>query len=413
MESCSNTTLKRAPRRLAGAGLFCAPGAARWAQYQQGMSVAPECFALMAFLVCSVLPGSIPSRLRATFASDLLGKAAYERMERGYYERLLAPDRSLAALADSPLSTDRSKLPKAEDVFGEVSRVLDPVEDLRERVLKPSLTTRVGEASWSTNAFGLRDAPYEITKPPGTLRMILAGDSIAAGWGVDDGAEFESRLERNLDNLSRADGGPAVEILNLAAPGYSPGARWEHVRRLGWSLTPDLVIFEATLADFGWDERRIRWLLSWGIGWDSPQYHETLTAAGLKPGATAKTYQTQLKPYREALLSNVYRVAAAECRERGVPCVWLLLPRVGCPDDPGARRRLRGLAEAAGFSAIIDLSDTYAGIDPAALAVSPHDYHPNADGHARLARRLDAEFRRLPVWRRLTDATTREGETSP
>ena len=51
---------------------------------------------------------------------------------------------------------------------------------------------------------------------------------------------------------------------------------------------------------------------------------------------------------------------------------------------------LVALARAAGFTAVVDLSDAYDGLDPAALAIGPDDYHPNADGHARLARRLDA-----------------------
>ncbi len=39
--------------------------------------------------------------------------------------------------------------------------------------------------------------------------------------------------------------------------------------------------------------------------------------------------------------------------------------------------------------------------EPAALAISPTDYHPNADGHARLARRLEAALAARPEVRRL------------
>src|SRR5207302_1438744 len=97
---------------------------------------------------------------------------------------------------------------------------------------------------------------------------------------------------------ARAAGGPAVEVLNFAVPGHGPGARWDHFRRLGWPTGPDLVVFETTQADVGWDERRLRGLLPRGLGWDSPLYRAALADAGVKPGASAETYKRALRPFR-------------------------------------------------------------------------------------------------------------------
>ena len=49
------------------------------------------------------------------------------------------------------------------------------------------------------------------------------------------------------------------------------------------------------------------------------------------------------------------------------------------------------------------MTDAYDGLDPAGLAVEPDDFHPNAAGHARLARRLDRALGDLPELRRLWD----------
>ncbi len=81
---------------------------------------------------------------------------------------------------------------------------------------------------------------------------------------------------------------------------------------------------------------------------------------------------------------------AADCRARGVPIVWVLVPRVGRPNDGADHRTLKKTAQAAGFSQIVDVTDAYDDFDPARLAVDPDDFHPNALGHERLARRLDA-----------------------
>jgi hypothetical protein len=218
---------------------------------------------------------------------------------------------------------------------------------------------------------------------------------------VEDGQGFEPTWERVLDGRSRASGGPAVEVLNFAVPGHGPGARWEHFTRLGWPTGPDLVVYEATEADAGWDERRLRGLLPRGVGWDSPMYRDALAAAGVRPGGTPDSYKRDLRPVRGEILAGVYRAAAADCRARGVPCVWVLVPRVGRAPEPDERAWLTGLARAAGFSEVVDLSGAYDGLDPGALAVGPDDYHPNAEGHARLARRLDEALGRRPELRRL------------
>ncbi len=112
----------------------------------------------------------------------------------------------------------------------------------------------------------------------------------------------------------RAAGGPAVEVLNFAVPGHGPGQRWSHFETVGWKFQPDAVVFESTPADLGWDERRLRVLLPRGVGFDAPVYRPTLDAAHATPGLDSAQYKARLKPMRRALLENVYRVAAADCR---------------------------------------------------------------------------------------------------
>ena len=86
---------------------------------------------------------------------------------------------------------------------------------------------------------------------------------------------------------------------------------------------------------------------------------------------------------------------ANDCRTRGVPIVWVLIPRVGRSSDPSARRALLESARAAAFDHIVDATDAYDGLQPGRLAVEPNDFHPNPEGHARLARSLDAALRRV------------------
>jgi lysophospholipase L1-like esterase len=275
------------------------------------------------------------------------------------------------------------------------------VDDVREFVLKPNLTFDHEGARWSTNALGMRDREYTVAKPPGTFRIAFVGDSIGAGWGVSDGEGFEPLLEQSLSERSRRAGGPAIEILNFAVPGHGPGQRWDHFARVGWTMAPDLVLFESTLADAGWDERRLRGLLPRGIGWDTAVYRAALAASAAQPGQTAEGYKRVLRPYRDAFFTGVYRTVVADCRAHHVPCVLILVPRVGKAALGAERDHVLAAAQGAGFTQVIDLTDAYDGIDPATLAIGPGDFHPNAGGHALLARRLDAAMRRRPELQRL------------
>jgi hypothetical protein len=151
-----------------------------------------------------------------------------------------------------------------------------------------------------------------------------------------------------------------------------------------------VVLYEATPADVGWDEHRLRGLLPRGLGWDAPLSRGARKQSGAKPGGTFEFYKHLLSRYRWAILENVYREVVAGCRARGVRAMYVLIPRVGSAADRGDRDRLLGLARRCGFWPVIDLSDRFAGIDPEGLAIAPEDYHPNARGHALVARGLEA-----------------------
>ena len=367
--------------------------------------LAPSVLVLSALLAWSFWPGELaggmPLRVRETLRNDLPSRADTERMERGYYEQILDAGRQLGSMTD-PAATARNRMNTPDAATAEDERLTFPTKDVREFVLKPNLVRDPSRRiPWSTNEVGMRDRSYATAKPRATFRIGLAGDSIAAGWGVSDTEGFEPRLEALWNERSRAAGGPAVEVLNFAVPGHGPGQRWTQFATVGWAFQPDLVIYEATPADAGWDERRLRNNLEMGIGFDAPVYREVLASAGIRPGLSAESYRWLLKPLRWDLLASVYRQAAADCRARGVPAVWVLIPRVGKPIDPSEKRKLLELARRAGFTAVVDATAAYTGAEPSALAVSVHDFHPNADGHARIARTLDAALGALPELNRL------------
>ena len=364
-------------------------------------------------LFCGLVParlfGDRPARLRDSLRSNLMNRVDLERIERGYYEQLLEAGRRLDDLADVPDMRLRGSSNGTWSVPLEDSPLVVRVEDVRELALKPNDDAFKKGVHWHTNSLGMRDQPYSVAKPAQTFRIALVGDSIGAGWGVDVEERFESILEQIWNARSRAAGGPAVEIVNCAVPGQSPGQRWCHFSRVGWPMNPDLVIYQSTASDVGWDERRLRFLLARGIGWDSPVYRAVLERSRLERLGSPDDYKRALRPRHWEILAGVYQTMIADCQRAGVPIIWVLIPRVGRPSDRPDQRSLLRAAKIAGFTRIIDVSNAYDGLDPAGLSIEPDDFHPNPIAHERLAQWLDRSVGDLPELREIWNPVGRIG----
>ena len=267
------------------------------------------------------------------------------------------------------------------------------VDDLREVVLKPPDSimksgiawrpTRRGCATEPTRSRSRRDIPHRVR-----------GRFDRGGLGSQRRAAVRVDPRAGLGRAVATAGGPAVEILNFAVPGHAPGQRWYHFGQVGWPMRPDLVIFESTQADAGWDERRLRRARP-GPGFDSPLYRDGPGRPGVEPALEPGAIQAGAPPRHREILAGVYRTMAADCRARGVPIVWVLIPRVGRPSDPAVHRALM-IGARRGVQPGRRRDRRLRRPRPGRLAVEPDDFHPNPEGHARLARRLDAALSELP-----------------
>jgi lysophospholipase L1-like esterase len=88
------------------------------------------------------------------------------------------------------------------------------------------------------NRLGLRGPEVAGEKAPGTLRLLVVGDSYAEGLQVPWEDLLSTRLERRLND----DPGPTVEVINAGVSGYGTADELLLLEKLGWSLKPDLVL---------------------------------------------------------------------------------------------------------------------------------------------------------------------------
>ncbi len=94
------------------------------------------------------------------------------------------------------------------------------------------------------NSQGLRDKEYSLKKPDNTYRIVVIGDSITFGWGVEQEFTYPDVLEKKLNEKPPA-GFPAnvkYEVLNLGVGNYNTFQEVRRLKRIGLKYNPDLVL---------------------------------------------------------------------------------------------------------------------------------------------------------------------------
>ncbi len=86
------------------------------------------------------------------------------------------------------------------------------------------------DVAFETNALGLRD---DEIGPKSGFRVLVLGDSFTSGYGVDRGAMFVDRIEREL----------GVDVVNASVGGYEIIHQVHYYSERGRALAPDLVLY--------------------------------------------------------------------------------------------------------------------------------------------------------------------------
>jgi len=97
---------------------------------------------------------------------------------------------------------------------------------------------------FQTNSKGLRDREFSYDRQPGTMRILMLGDSLTVGWGVPVEQTFSKEIER----LFAADGVDA-EVINTGVGNYNTIQEVEYFLVEGFKFQPDIVVLNFFVND--------------------------------------------------------------------------------------------------------------------------------------------------------------------
>ena len=109
---------------------------------------------------------------------------------------------------------------------------------------------------YTTNKAGFLDREYSIEKPPNTMRIVVLGDSITEGAGVDQDERFSELFEQKLfstDSLMRR----GIEVLNFGVVETGTVREYLILKHKALLYNPDAVVLVFYINDDVFDNYRI------------------------------------------------------------------------------------------------------------------------------------------------------------
>jgi lysophospholipase L1-like esterase len=244
------------------------------------------------------------------------------------------------------------------------------------------------------NALGFRDHERATHKPAGVFRIVVVGDSITHGYGVDFVDIYPRRLEALLNAHERR-----FEVVSFGMNQYSTVQEVALFKALGVNMGPDLVIVAYTLNDPTADGsindffRRDR-APSLALGWLTSKARIVFGVEAHRrrvTGCRGFDYYSSMHCDRDrwAAVSEALGELETLSRQHGFPVLLVVFPLLENGVETSFAHYRWGTVHAQvieeatrrGFASL-DLLPHFAAHRPADLKVLPTDMlHPNGLGH--------------------------------
>lgn len=247
--------------------------------------------------------------------------------------------------------------------------------------------------SRGTNSRGYPDEEHCLEKDSDVFRIVVIGDSVAAGHNVGWRRSFGRLLEQRLNQRSPRRG---FEVITLACTGYSTSQELVLLRNEAFRYHPDLIlwcyvlndpadpVFHNANGDLGilYEPKIHLWHLA-NQAWF--QLKETVRAWGGPSDYHARLHYV----YWDLVEQNLGEIGRL-CREHHVPVIFMVHPLLE------SNRKFKeysfldlheSLKELAARSGLVplDLREAYRGYRFDRLCFDDDSWHPNVLGHQLLA----------------------------
>lgn len=256
-----------------------------------------------------------------------------------------------------------------------------------------SVSYRLGNNKVELNDNGLRDEEVLVEEVAGIRRILVLGDSVTFGWGVNQGETFSDRMEPRLERLT----GEQWQVINAGVNGYNTEQEAAYLRLEGFRYKPEtvIVVYVSNDVDPVFDPNLTTWrryprwpnslpealdrVRHFSFLYQTTKLFARMQALDGQPTSTLGITEHPGWPGSRKALGEIAKL----CEENDVN----FLVAKSSVDDPKFFRELEELGVE-----VTSLSHAWREVEPDGRHVSRVDPHPSADVHDKFAEYLVREL---------------------
>jgi lysophospholipase L1-like esterase len=237
----------------------------------------------------------------------------------------------------------------------------------------------------SINSDGFRDQEYPVERT-NNYRIVVLGDSLTFGWGVERDATYEYLLEGMLSETR------PTEMINTGHGNYNTSQQVALFKERGLKYNPDKVVVFYFINDAEVTPVRSKW--TWISRLRSVTFLWSRLRGLLSRGDSGQTFESFYSDLYEddqpgfITMKDAFIELRGITEQRGIELQVIMIPELhNLVEYPFAPEydKVRGFLEDNDI-AVIDLTEPFAGYEDAAgLWVALDDAHPNALAHKMIA----------------------------
>lgn len=253
-------------------------------------------------------------------------------------------------------------------------------------VHKPNAEAFLMGVDVNINSDGFRDDEYTVERNR-SYRIVVLGDSLTFGWGVEKADTYEAILERELSEIR------PTEMINTGHGNYNTEQQVNLFREKGLKYNPDKVVVFFFINDAEVTPARSKWtpvarLRSVTFLWS--RVRGLLTRAA--PGQTFEGFYSALYEDDQPgfiAMKEAFLELQGMCEQRGIELQVIMIPELHNLVDYPFSREYGKVYDflTANSIPVLDLTadfSTYTDA-PETLWVALDDAHPNAPAHRMIA----------------------------